>query len=165
MNADELADFYGRIGAALWYVQYLEDVLVSFLAMKLIHERRGAGRTVSTIDAQALISDKRRITLGPLIGSCMSEKIIPPEHQPRFEAFRVERHWLVHRSLIESGDHLYTDATRNAVFSRIAEIQEEARVLKKIVVEDFESWASAHGVNLSAAENQAGAALRKLKGD
>jgi len=36
---------------------------------------------------------------------------------------------------------------------------------KKIVVEDFESWAGAQGVNLSAAENQAGAALRKLKGD
>jgi hypothetical protein len=66
---------------------------------------------------------------------------------------------------IESGDHLYTDATRNAVFSRITEIQEEVMVLKKIVVEDFESWAGAHGVNLSAAENQTGVALRKLKGD
>ena len=104
MNADELADFYRRIGAALWHLQYLEDILVSFLVMKIIHERRCAGQTVTASEAQTLLADKRRITLGPLIEACSSRKIIRLEHQARFETFKIERHWLVHRSLVESGD-------------------------------------------------------------
>jgi hypothetical protein len=152
----ELADLYRRIGAALWHLQYLEDVLVSFLVMKIIHERRCAGRTVTASDAQTLFADKRRIALGPLIEACSSRKIIRPEHQARFEAFKNERHWLVHRSLVESGDELYDDATRNSVVSRIATIQQEASSLKGLVVSDFESWGAAHGVDLDACPRASG---------
>ena len=47
MNADELEDFYHRVGAAIWHVQYLEDVLVSFLAMKIISPKRSAGQATA----------------------------------------------------------------------------------------------------------------------
>ena len=153
MNADQLAEFYRRVGAAIWHVQYLEDVLVTFLTMKIIHERRCAGDTIG--DCQELLADKRRMTVGPLIKSCGRRKIIPPEHSPRFESFKLERHWLVHRSLVENGDDLYPLSTRNAVFGRIAAIQEEAISLKKIVAQDLEVWAAAHGADLEAAHKQA----------
>lgn len=163
MNVDELADFYRRIGAALWHLQYLEDVLV-FLAMKINHERQCAGQTVTASDAQTLLAEKRRITLGPLIEACSSRKVIRPEHQARFEAFKIERHWLVHRSMVESGDDLYDDATRNSVVSRIAAVPQEAISLKGLVVSDCESWVAAHGVDLDAVQDQAEDAMRKLKG-
>ena len=164
MNADELADFYRRIGAALWHLQCFEDVLVSFLAMKLIHELRCAGQTVTSSDAQTLLADKRRITVGPLIEACSSRKIIRPENRARFEAFKNERHWLVHRSMVESGDDLYDDATRESVLSRIAAVQEEAISLKGLAFRDCESWVAAHGVDLDAAQDQAECAMRKLRG-
>lgn len=89
MNEHELADFYRRIGAAIWHLQYLEDILVNFLCLKMAHERRCSGDTVSMPDAEALIAEKRKLTLGPLIESCTSRKIIRPEYRARFDcAFR-----------------------------------------------------------------------------
>jgi hypothetical protein len=162
VNEVELGDFYRRIGAALYHIQYLEDALVSFLTMKIVHECRCAGQTVTTADAQTLLEKRRMLTLGSLVESCLSNKIVRPEHLGRIKAFKGERDWLVHRSLIENGDDLYVRATRDAVFSRITAIQEEAMSLKKVTVTDFERWAAAHGVDVKAAEDQAKEALRKL---
>ena len=160
-NAEQLAEFYRHIGAAIWHVQYLEDVLVNFLTMKIIHERRCVGDTIG--DRQELLADKRRMTVGPLIESCGKRKIIRPEHSPRFKSFRLERHWLAHRSLVENGDDLYPTSTRNAVFGRIAAIQEKAISLRKIVAQDLEVWAAAHGVDLETAQRQAEEAVRNVK--
>jgi hypothetical protein len=105
--------------------------------------------TLTENDARALIADKRRLTLGPLIESCTSRKAIRPEYQSRFEAFRAERHWLVHRSLVENGDDIQVDAGLESLIARITRIQEEAISLKKAVGEDFFSWMAAHGVRQS----------------
>jgi hypothetical protein len=164
MNTDELADFYQRIGAALWHLQYLEDVLVNFLVMKIIHEHRCSGKTVTISDAQALLADKRLLTLGLLVKTCIRRKIIQSENQARFGAFKVERDWLVHRSMVESGDDLYDDATRTTLFGRIATVQQEAISLKGLVASGCTSWAAAHGVDVTAAQDQAEDAMRKLKG-
>lgn len=162
---DELGDFYRRIGAALWYVQHLENALVNFLTLKTIHERQCAGEPISASEAYTLIADHRKYTLGPLIDSCRRRKIIKPELEARFEAFRTERHWLVHRSLVESGDDLYHAATRIAVFSRIAAVEEESSSLRDSIFEDLTSWSATHGVDMEAAHNQARDAIRKLKGN
>ena len=132
MTAEELDHFYRRIGAALWHIQYLEDVLVSFLVAVLVDQRRLSGDTITETDADALLARKRRVTLGPLIQECIAQKIIPLSLQARFEIFKDDRHWLVHRSLVESGDELYTDLTRDAVFRRMVTIQQEAIALKNI---------------------------------
>lgn len=165
MNDQELGDFYRRIGAAIWHLQYLEDILVNFLCLKTVHERRCRGDSVLMPDAEALIAEKRKLTLGPLIESCTSRKIIRPENRARFDAFKIERHWLVHRSMIESGDDLYHDATRNAVLSRVAAIQKEARSLRSVMFQDLQSWVASHGVDLNTVNNQAANAIRKLKGN
>jgi len=164
MNAEELADFYRRIGSAIWHLQCLEDVLVNFLTVKLIHERRCARQTITESDARALLAEKRKVTLGPLIDECISKKIIAPALRPRFDAYKLERHWLVHRSMVECGDDLYASGTRDAVFTRISSLQEEAISLKKIIVRDLETWMEAHGVDTDAAQNQAEEAIRKLRG-
>lgn len=129
MNAAELEDFYERVGAAIWHVQYLEDVLVSFLVMKISSPKRSAGQATAA-PVNALLAQKRRLTLGPLIQACIGQNIITPALEPRFETFRADRHWLVHHSLVESGDDLYKEAKRQAVFRRIYSVEEEAIALK-----------------------------------
>ncbi len=138
VNEDDFGEFYRRIGATLCHLQYLEDVLVSALTAKISHELRCAGQTVTLGDAQTLLADKRRqLTLGPLLDSCISKKIVRPEHQERAKALKRERDWLVHRYIVENGDDVYAAATRSVGFSRIKAIQEEAISLKKIVVADL----------------------------
>jgi hypothetical protein len=105
IKMDELSDFYRRIGAALWHVQHLENALVQFLTMKEIHERRRAGKKVVEDAAWKLLAEHRKkLTIGPLIETCKRRRIIKKEDTARYAAFKNERHWLVHRSLIENGD-------------------------------------------------------------
>jgi hypothetical protein len=66
--------------------------------------------------------------------------------------------------MVEIGDDLYLDSTRDAVFTRVTAIQEEAISLKKLVVDDFNAWMATHGLDLDAAQKQAEEAVRKLKG-
>jgi len=164
MNELELGEFYLRIGAAVWHLQYLEDALVNFLTLKEVHERRCGGQKVNMQEAAAIRREKRKLTLGPLIESCISRKIITSDLRSRFDSFKTERHWLVHRSMIESADDLYLEATRNAVFARIAAIQDEAKALGVIIFQGLQHWVSANGVDLEAADEQGEEALRKLKG-
>jgi hypothetical protein len=163
MNVNELEDFYKRVGAAIWHVQYLEDVLVSFLAMKISGPKRSAER-LTAAEMDALLAQRRRLTLGPLIQACIGQKIITPALEPRFETFKTDRHWLVHRSLVESGDHLYNEIMREAVFRRIFSVQEEAIALKKLITFDMEAWLAGQGLDVKRAAEQGEAAYRKLAG-
>jgi hypothetical protein len=163
---DELSDFYRRIGAALWHVQHLENALVQFVTMKEIYELRRAGKKVAADFAWKLLADyRKKLTMGPLIERCKRRRIIKQEDAARYEAFRNERHWLVHRSLIDNGDDLYLEASRIAVFRRIQAIEHEASELRNAVANDLTAWAAAHGVNIGAAETQALDEIKTLKGN
>lgn len=162
INEIELADFYHQIGAALWHIQFLEDILVNFLVGKIIHEKRCAKKLVTTSDVEALFAEKRKLTLGPLIDTCASHRVIPQQAQARYAKFKKERHWLVHRSLVESGDDLYSTVARAAVFKRISTIREDTQSLKDQVVNDFEKWMAAHGVDVDEAGRNAEVELRRL---
>jgi len=48
--------------------------------------------------------------------------------------------------------------------TEITAIQEESISLKKLVVDDFNAWMAAHGLDLGAAQKRAEEAVRKLKG-
>ena len=164
INAAELEQFYKLVGKAIWYVQHLENILVSFLTLKVLHEQRCAGQQLTKDNAEQLLADKRKITLGPLIETCKSRKIIRPSDYGRFETFKLERHWLVHQCMIENRDDLYLDETRNAIFSRIEAIEAEAAALKDLIYRDMESWIVKQGVRLAAVTREAENEIRKLKG-
>jgi hypothetical protein len=163
MDAAELNFFYTRVGAAMWHVQHLENVLVSFLVMKILSPRRVAGQDIA-VEADALLIQKRKLTLGPLIQACIAQNIISNSLEGRFETFKTDRHWLVHRSLVESGDDLYNLIKREAVLRRIISVQEEAIALKKLIVAELEAWLASQGVDVPEAERQGEEAYRKLKG-
>jgi hypothetical protein len=164
MNADALDEFYRRIGAAIWHVQYLEDLLVSFLATKILSPKRSSGHTIRAEEMEELLALKRRLTLGQLIQGCIGQGIITPSLQPRFEKFKTDRHWLVHRSVFESGDDLFNESKREAVLRRIYSVQEEAIALKKVIALDMQASLAALGVDIERATEQGEAAYRKLAG-
>ena len=161
---DELAALYHSIGAALWYVQHLEDALVNFLTMKEIYELRCARRAPDPKDSWDLLAKHRKQTIGPLFQSCKERKIIKKADHARYDALRDERHWLVHRCMVESGDDLYLERTRIAVFQRVQAIEQEASELYHAVAADLETWASAHGVDVNKAEKVAIEEINRLKG-
>ena len=165
INENELRDFYGLIGEALWQVQYLEQALVSLLIMKIVKERRCAGKEVTKEDGEALIAEKQKLTLGLLIDACVKMKIVQRKEQGRFAAFKHERHWLVHRSLTESGDQLYESAQRLAMCRRIEAIGNEAASLKKMIFADLVEWGSAHGISADEAYRRGHNAISVLKGE
>jgi hypothetical protein len=70
----------------------------------------------------------------------------------------------VHQSLIENGDDLYVDSTRDSIFNRIRAIEDDAIALHAVVFDDFQAWMIAHNVNVDAASKEADRALRELKG-
>ena len=164
MTSLELEEFYTLIGKAVWHVQYLEDVLATFLAVKVIDQRRSAGKKLPADDAVQLLADKRKITLGPLLAACQTHKIIRPEQQARFDAFKEERHWLVHRSLIKSGNDLHAADARAVMFARLTFVADEAISLKAAVFDDYQDWLGQRGVDLAAASAVADAEIRKLVG-
>lgn len=164
VTAAELADLYHCIGAAIWHVQYLEDVLVSFVTIRIVHERRCAGEIVDTAAAEKFLKKNRRLTLGPLLKAARQKSIISPADEAEFESFKEARHWLVHRSMVGNGDDLYFGPTRVAFFRRVQDIQDRAILLGKRVAEDMGAWASAHGVDPAEAERQAAAKISKLRG-
>ena len=78
--------------------------------------------------------------------------------EPRFEAFKIDRHWLVHHPLVESGDDLFNEGKRESVFRRVYSIQEEAIALKRLIAVEFETWLARQGVNVKEAAEQGEAA-------
>lgn len=91
------------------------------------------------------------------------ESLVRAEHKKRFGLLRDERHWLVHRSMVESGDDLYGSESRRATFERIRMVREEAIELKRIVAAELFSWSALHGISMESVERQAQDAIRKLR--
>lgn len=58
--------------------------------------------------------------------------VLNGEALERLRRFNKERRWLVHNSVRESGDLIYTDSGRLMVFSRIEDFIEEAIALHNI---------------------------------
>lgn len=74
VTADELEIFYQKIGAAIWHIQYLEEILVTFLVLKTLSEKQPATEQ----EAIELKKKHHQDSLGTLINSCTKQEIITP---------------------------------------------------------------------------------------
>jgi hypothetical protein len=147
ITGEELAALYHDVGACIWHIQYLEDVLHTFLTIKI--EIKEPGR-VEKNEATALLDKHRRATLGNAIRTAESAKALPQELIDQLRALKNERDWLVHRSMHQNGDGLYTDHGREAVFSRLAALQEKTIFLKSQIMSEAEAYCSGHGLSAQA---------------
>jgi hypothetical protein len=162
LNSEELDELYRHVGRCILHLQYLEDVLHTFLTMKI--EIREPGR-VSVEEANELLSKHRRANLGTALGTASKRNALPPDLLEKLRSLKEERDWLVHRLMHQNGDTLYTDEGRNAVFGRLGSLMQNTRHLKKLLSAEAESFCAGHGLSSEQAEALASAKIARLKGD
>jgi len=62
LNPERLEEFYTAVGAAVWHLQFLEDVLVTYITARLKLPGPGAGGAGLDV-----LEEQRRRTLGVLL--------------------------------------------------------------------------------------------------
>lgn len=162
MNYAELDEFYRGVGRCIWHLQYLEDVLHTLLALKI--DIRTPGR-VCQKEADQLLTKHRRASLGTALGTAEKHGALPAELMNKLRSLKDERDWLVHRSMHQDGDDLYTDEGRTAVFKRIETLMEDSVSVKSLVVVEVESFVAKQGVSMAQVEAIAQQKIARLKGD
>jgi len=162
ITADELAILFHDIGACIWHMQYLEDVLHTFLALKVDLRVPGA---VAEEEAKRLLAKHRRGTLGTSIRTAKTNGALPTSLLETLEKLKDERDWLVHRSWNEDGDGLYTDEGRIYIFERIRGIEQRIKDVKAEIVKELEQFCTALGVSVPQAEALAVKQVRALRGE
>ena len=63
------------------------------------------------------------------------------------ETFKVERDWLVHRSMDENGDDLYLNSDRSKLLRRLSKFSEDARRLQGLIAQELEDFVVSKGVS------------------
>lgn len=109
ISADELQVFFKLIGSGIWHLQHVEDALSTYITVRAEIKERGG---TSAENAKLLLSKHRRNTLGTSIRIAKDRQVLDLELLTMLVAFKIERDWLVHRSLHENGDDLYLNSDR-----------------------------------------------------
>jgi len=142
----KLEELYVAIGSAVWHLQFLEDVLVTYVTM-----RTNLKPPLSSEAALEMLSKERRKTLGVVMNEAKSGGLLGSGVS---EAFAVleERNWLIHRSMHEASDSVYNDANRADLIARIRSLTERSIELKKRLYGEVVSWCKSQGVDVDAVE-------------
>jgi hypothetical protein len=144
INAEELLVFFKLIGSGIWYLQHVEDALSTYITVKAEIKDRGV---TSAENAKFLLSKHRRNTLGTSIRFAKDRQVLDPELLTMLEAFKIERDWLVHRSLHENGDDLYLNSERRKLLERLNKFSEDAKRLQRLIAEELEEFVVSKGVS------------------
>jgi hypothetical protein len=162
ISANELHDLYYRLGRNIWHIQYLEDVLHTWLTLKV--EVKTPGR-ITEVDARELLAKHRRATLGTALKTAESHGALTDETLEGLRHLKDERDWLVHRSMHQDGDSLYTDEGREAISSRLDAMLGTTIALKSQVVAEVTVFCTDHGMSEALANQLALQQISKLKGE
>lgn len=160
LGPDELHELQAAIGAAVWHMPFLEDVLVNSLTMRLTVKRRGA---VDLPTALAELAKQRKKPLGQLIRDATAGQLLDTTTAQAFEVLREERNWLVHRSIHEGDDAVYTAAGREALLVRLRALSDRAVQLKKALADDLFAWLVAQGLDVAGINAATEAEFRRLR--
>lgn len=162
INPDELNYLYLKIGEAIWHLQYVENALVPFIIIK------GIAIELNSLEETEALEHKRKLkklTLGQLIGRAHKLNLLDEELSNKLKTFNQERKWLVHNSIFESGDELYTDHGRDNVFQKIENFIKEARMLHGHINESIVDYCVNKGMSREEINRIAQNQISKLKGD
>lgn len=162
ITEEELAALYHDMGACIWHIQYLEDVLHNLLTMKV--EIKEPGKVEKSV-AMALLAKHRRATLGTAIRTAENFRALPQELVAQLRSLKEERDWLVHRSMHQDGDGLYTSDGRDAVFCRLALLQQKTIRIKSQLVSEVEAFCASHGISSKESNDLAEKQIAGLRGE
>ena len=159
INHDDLHDVYAATGAAVWHLQFLEDVLVTNVTMRL----RLRPKTSEAV-AYSILARERRRTLGALLKDAKAAELLVGPTADAFHLLLDERNWLVHRVVNEFADNLYQTDARLALLARLRTLTDRAIELKKWLYDETASWCRSQGVDLARVDQIAVARVQKLRG-
>jgi hypothetical protein len=161
ISAEELQIFFELIGSGIWYLQHVEDALSTYITVKVeIKERRGTGAD----NAGQLLAKHRRNTLGTSIRLAKDRQVLDPKLLTMLEAFKLERDWLVHRSMDENGDDLYLNSDRPRLLRRLNKFSEDARRLQRLIAQELEDFVVSKGVSREWIHQKAMSDVNRDKG-
>tara|TARA_R110001599_G_scaffold279211_1_gene480535 strand:- start:475 stop:981 length:507 start_codon:yes stop_codon:yes gene_type:complete len=124
INSEELGFFYRATGEAIWQLQYVEDALCRFYIIVCIH----FGCDGITRENAEMIQQKiSRKTLGQLIGLLERTERVQNSMLSDLKEFNSLRKWVVHNSMRESGQDLYTDQGRDEFAKKLLVFGDMAR--------------------------------------
>lgn len=63
------------------------------------------------------------------------------------KTFKLERDWLVHKSLNENGDDLFLNTDRLRLLERLHKFSEDAKKLQRLIAEELEDFVVSKGVS------------------
>lgn len=162
INPDELHELFKSLGEAVWYLQHVEDVLHTFLTVRVDIKIRAS---VSPEQAAEMLLQNRRATLGTAVRIAREHGLLPRALHERLEVFKEESDWLVHRSLHRHGDDLHTPEKLVSFMERIARFVQEAKYLQKAIGTELEGFVVARGVSQAWIEDEATRLLNQARGE
>lgn len=105
----------------------------------------------SESEARAILAKRRRATLGSSIRFAEANDALPATLIERLLLLKDNRDWLVHRSMHEHGDALYSDDGRNFISQRLGKIYDETLAIKAEVVNHLMAFCGSHGMSATQA--------------
>ena len=159
LSPDTLHEVYAAIGSAVWHLQFLEDVVVTYLTMRL-----RLSRPLTQEQAFAVLAAERQKTLGVLFNDAKAGGLVKGDLAKAFDALLTERNWLIHRAMLDCSDRLYTDEGVSTLLSRVRLLAQSAIDLKKRIYDDVRTWCIEGGVDIAKAEAIAERDFRTIRG-
>ena len=162
MNSEELEALYSAVGKCIWNIQYLEDGLHTYFAMKVdLHVEA----PLSEDKAYEILSKHRRANLGTALGTAERNNVLPSALLADLRTLKEERDWLVHRSMHQDGEKLYTDEGRTMVFRRLEGLMLNSISLKKGLMLEVDKFCESRGISPAKAAALAEKQLKRRRGE
>ena len=158
-TAAERYHINAALGRALWKLQYVEDALATYLTMRL---KLKQGTTLEK--GFAMLADQRKRPFGQLVTEACNAGIVDAEIDTVLNRFVAERNWLVHRSMSEYDEAVYTHEGRESLVMRLSFLEENAGTLQRAVYNLLATWLSKNGFDVDAVEKAGETQYRRLSG-
>ena len=146
----------------MWHLQYVEEALTYLYFIQGILV---APFSMSEEDSTQKLKQIQKKTLGSLLNMIEKKNLIKDFLLTDLKNLNNERRWLIHKSLIENGDDLYTGTGRNCVFDRIEKFIREGIRLHKQVSSETTKYCVSKGISEAWISSTAKNEIRKLKSE
>jgi len=136
-------DLYCFMGEALCMIQELEEALSHSIILK----KHYAMAKKQADDA--LNKHRNSYTLGKAVQLAERENLYPRPLQSALNDFYKERNWLVHKSMFESRDDIYSALSKDKLFQKIKSIADDAQKLQHEIELDMVNFCASKGRDMS----------------
>lgn len=143
IDSENLHEFFALVGQGIMHIQHVEDALSTCLALKIDVKEKSR---VTPEEAYRMLAKHRGNTFGTSLKIAEKNHVLSSELMSALKEFKEKRDWLVHKSLNQNGNDIYSHNSRTALFHRLGNIIDEAIHLQKLVASEIESFALSKGV-------------------